>query len=114
MKPLIRSAATLALLLPALATAQSAHDPWAYCQAWDGSGTHYVFSAPTQIRGSDYQGLEAAWKAFARQKLGGTLRRAECTWAYTASAAPQALKMAVDDRKKSAKNVEMTGWVWSP
>lgn len=105
--------AVAGLLAMGSASAQSPHDPWAYCQAWDAQTQTYLFSAPTQIAGSDYVGLQEAWKAYATQRLGAQLKRAECTWAYTREAAPEALQMAVDDRTAAGKQIEMTNWVWA-
>lgn len=105
--------AVVGVLMAGSAWAQSPHDPWAYCQAWDKPRANYAFSAPTQIAGSDYQGLSEAWKAYATQKFGAKLERAECAWAYTRDAAPKALQMAVDDRTAEGKQIEMTNWVWA-
>lgn len=108
-----RMMAMLGLLAAASASAQSPHDPWAYCQAWDKQSKSYIFSAPTQIAGSDFLGLSEAWKAYATQKFGAKLGRADCAWAYTRDAAPKALQMAVDDRTAAGKQIEMTHWVWA-
>lgn len=88
-------------------------DPWAYCWAQTKGAKRFIVSAPTQIADSDYTGIAAAWKAFAAEKLGGALDRAECRWAYTEEAAPQALQMQLDEWTAASKPVEKTEWVWS-
>ena len=106
-----------ALVLAAVsgnAFAANKWDPWAYCWAQTKGRTKFIFSAPTQIAGSDYTGIADAWKAFATERLGATLDRAECRWAYTQEAAPQALQMAVDEQNAAGRPVDMTGWIWAP
>jgi hypothetical protein len=96
------------------AAAANKWDPWAYCWAQTKGGTKFLASAPTQIAGSDFNGIGAAWKAYAAEKLGAALDRAECRYAYTEQSAPEALQMQLDEWKTAGKQVELTGWVWAP
>lgn len=96
------------------AIAANKWDPWAYCWAQTKGRTKFIASAPTQIAGSDFIGIGNAWKAYAAEKLGGALDRAECRWAYTEEAAPQALQMQLDEWNTAGMQVELTGWVWKP
>jgi hypothetical protein len=108
------AAAMVLAVVSGNAVAANKWDPWAYCWAQTKGAKTFIASAPTQIAGSDYQGIGAAWKAFAAEKLKGALDRAECRYAYTEEAAPQALQSQVDEWKTAGKPVEMTGWVWNP
>ncbi|WP_460831724.1 hypothetical protein [Lysobacter humi (ex Lee et al. 2017)] len=106
-------ASALALLAASgTAPAANPNDPWAYCWAQTKGAKKFIYSAPMQVASSDRNALDPAWQAFAQQKLGGALERAACNGGYAESAAPEALKMHVDQSKAAGKPVEMTGWVW--
>lgn len=111
-KKFVVATAVLLSVVSGNALAASKWDPWAYCWAQTKGAKKFIFSAPTQIAGSDYNGIAAAWKTFAAGKLGASMDRAECRWAYSEEGAPGALQMMVDDTKAAGKPFEMTGWVW--
>lgn len=66
-----RMMAVLGLLAAGSASAQSPHDPWAYCQAWDKQSKSYIFFCAHADCGQRFSGPERSLEGICHAEVRG-------------------------------------------